>query len=118
MAQRIVQTLTDLCNRHGGGWMLVRCSNPLCKRMRIFEVREIRDYWRNRGWSDVWRDIPRHFYCVLCGSRPERPDWIERRVDIPVLGAPEACLAPYGIDSRAWALAGPEDRERLIKARR
>ncbi len=98
--------------------MLIRCTNSLCKRMRIFETREIRDYWRKRRWSDRWKDVPQHFKCAICGSRPERPEWVENKVDIPVLGAPLACLAPYGINPRAWALAGPDDRERLIKSRR
>lgn len=98
--------------------MLIRCSNPLCKRMRAFEVREIRDFWRKRRWSDRWRDVPLHFACAICRSRPEHPEWISRRIDIPAAGAIEACLAPYGINPRAWALAGPDDRERLIKSRR
>ena len=98
--------------------MLIRCTNSLCKRMRVFEVREIRDFWRKRRWSDHWKDVPQHFYCVICGSRPQHPEWIEHRIDISAVGAQEACLAPYGIDARAWALAGPDDRERLIRARR
>lgn len=118
MSQRVVSTMTDMCRLHGGGWMLIRCANPLCKRMRVFEVREIRDHWRKRRWSDRWRDVPQHFRCALCGMRPEHPEWIEHRADIGAIGAPEACLAPFGIDPRAWALAGADDRQRLIRSRR
>ncbi|KKC24837.1 hypothetical protein [Sphingomonas sp. SRS2] len=100
--------------------MLVRCSNSQCGRARIFDVRAIRDHWKKKRWSDRFRDVPLHFYCAICRSRPERLQWIEPG---PyglgsTIKAPAACLAPFGINPLAWALASPEDRERLIKARR
>lgn len=33
-------------------------------------------------------------------------------------GAEQSCIAPYGINPLAWALAAPDDRRKLIKARR
>lgn len=59
-----------------------------------------------------------HFYCAICRSRPELPQWIENMGHPMAPQAEQACLAPYGINPLAWALARPEDRERLIKARR
>lgn len=108
-------TLTDLCQRHGSGYILLRC--PACGRTRIFWVSEIRDHFRKKRWSDRWQDVGRRFRCAICGTRPREPQWVERALDVAVLGE-QSCLAPYGINPDAWALASPEDRAKLIKARR
>lgn len=98
--------------------MLVRCSNKSCGRARIFNVHNVRDHWRTKRWSDRWRDLPLHFRCAICRARPEPPQWIEDLNGDMAPRAPHACIAPYGINPLAWALAAPDDREGLIKARR
>jgi hypothetical protein len=98
--------------------MLLRCSNPQCGRVRVFRVHEIRDHWRKKRWNDRWKDLPQHFRCAICRSRPSFPQWIENASDMPDIASLRACLAPYGINPLAWALASASDRERLIKARR
>lgn len=98
--------------------MLVRCSNKGCGRARIFNVHDVRDHWKKKRWSDRWCDLPDHFRCALCRSRPEPLQWIEDLARETAPHAPRACIAPYGINPLAWALACPTDREQLIKARR
>jgi hypothetical protein len=116
MVRKIPYTIEDLHRRHHGAILLV-CPTPTCGRKRIYHLGDIRGHFRSKGWDDRLHKVAERFWCVECGGRPSEIMWVGEGFPAPP-GAIWTCFAPYGIDARTWARATPEDRARLIRARR
>jgi hypothetical protein len=59
MSRSLVKHLSDI-RAEDGGHLVVICW---CRRETAFEVNDVAAYFRARGWSDAWPDLPRRFRC-------------------------------------------------------